>query len=91
MGAACYKEKNITINKNAYMKIITDHYLHDTILTESPLNQAWLDKQKAAELHAQKVASKRYGYVAPKPATVKKSNKVAPIHPATMDSNNAQS
>ena len=50
MGAACYKEKNITINKNAYIKIITDHYLHDTILTESPLNQVWLDKQKAAEL-----------------------------------------
>ena len=89
MGAACYKEKNITINKNAYIKIITDHYLHDTILTESPLNQVWLDKQKAAELQAQIKASKKYG--APKPVKVKKSNKIAPINPATMDSNNAQS
>lgn len=76
MGAGCYKEKNITIQKSAIIQVITDHYLQETILAESPLNQVWLDRQKAL--------GKSGGY---KAITPKKQNKVVPMNPTTMESN----
>ena len=35
MGAGCYKEKTLTISRDAILKAINDRYLHDTILTET--------------------------------------------------------
>ena len=35
MGAGCYKEKPLTISKDAIMKAINERYLSETILTET--------------------------------------------------------
>ena len=37
MGAACYKEKTLVIKKDQILKVVQDHYLNETLLTESIL------------------------------------------------------
>lgn len=38
MGAGCYKEKILTIPRDAVLKAINERYLSDTILTETIIN-----------------------------------------------------
>lgn len=46
MGAGCYKEKPLTVSRDAVLKAVNDRYVNDTILTEA-INNNEIEPSKA--------------------------------------------
>ena len=77
MGAGCYKEKPLTISKDAIIKAINERYLSETILTET-INNPKLPQNKAQGTQAQKTMTGSAAGV--------KGNKIVPVSANTEPS-----